>query len=328
MKIGIIFTGGTIGSCIDGKSIGTSPDAPRELLLRYRRATGDLTEFDTYEPYTILSEGLKFSHITRLVKTIRDIEGKYDGLIVTHGTDTLQYTAAALSYILGLASIPTVLVSSNYILSDSRANGLDNFLAAVEFLRQHKGASGVYVSYRNTGEDTLIYRGTRLLAHHALADEIYAVGSPLAKFQDGVIERITEYTELSDACAPFSAEDFIKSDARVQFFKAHPGMIYPSLNENTAAVLIETYHSGTLRTAGEELTLFAEAARRLGIPLFLAGITGGVPYKSADVYEKLGLISLPRISPIALYMKLCLCVSTGVDPRVVLPLPLGGDTEA
>jgi len=63
----------------------------------------------------------------------------YDGIIITHGTDTLAYTAAALSFYFNAIKIPILLVSSDYPLDDSKANGLDNFMCAVEFIRQKCG---------------------------------------------------------------------------------------------------------------------------------------------------------------------------------------------
>ena len=60
--------------------------------------------------------------------------GKYDGIIVTHGTDTLPYSAAALSYALGNNCIPVCLVSSNYPIEDERANGVDNLHGAIRLI--------------------------------------------------------------------------------------------------------------------------------------------------------------------------------------------------
>ena len=54
--------------------------------------------------------------------------------------------------LVGLSSAPVVLVSSNYPLDDVRANGLDNFCGAIDFLRQFPDAKGVYVANKNTGE--------------------------------------------------------------------------------------------------------------------------------------------------------------------------------
>ena len=71
MEIRVIFTGGTIGSRLHGDSLGTDTDAPHELLKLYREKSGDDTVFATAAPYTILSENLKFHHITKLAACIK-----------------------------------------------------------------------------------------------------------------------------------------------------------------------------------------------------------------------------------------------------------------
>lgn len=327
MEIRVIFTGGTIGSRLHGDALGTDTDAPHELLKLYREKSGDDTVFATAAPYTILSENLKFYHITKLAACIKEEAAKCDALIVTHGTDTLPFTAVALSYILGNDHPPVVLVSSNYILSDERANGVKNFRAAVNFLRSQKHARGVYVSYRNTGEHTKIFRGARLLAHLPPTDDVHALGGALAMQKDKVFYTVSGYTEREDAQAPIPAEGLEEASERVLFLRAHPRMVYPEIEPHYAAVLIETYHSGTLCTAGSGLHRFAARAKEMGVPVFLAGITGERVYESTDLYPTLGLIPLPRMSPVAAYMKLCLAIGAGLDPKVALPLPLGGDME-
>ena len=75
------------------------------------------------------------SHLNLLISCIREqLTKDIDGIIVTHGTDTLPFTAAALGMCFAYAKVPILLVSSNYILDDPRANGLTNFTAAVDYI--------------------------------------------------------------------------------------------------------------------------------------------------------------------------------------------------
>lgn len=325
MRISVIFTGGTIGSTRHEGGIGTDAAAPRELLLRYREASGDKTVFDTAEPYTILSENLTLAHIAQLAACIKEKTKDSDGIIVTHGTDTLPYTAAALAYIRGLAAKPVVLVSSNYVLGDMRANGVDNFRAAVDFLRQCPTASGVFVSYRNTGEPGRILRASRLFAHLAPTDTVYTLNGTVATWRDGQITLNKDFVECEDSLPPLAAADPERFAERVLFLRAHPGMVYPPLTKEIAAVLLETYHSGTLATATAPLAAFTASAKAMGIPVFAAGITGETVYESANLYANLGITPLPPMSPLAAYLKLVLTLSCGLDPKATLPLPLGGD---
>ena len=140
MKVLVIFTGGTIGSQLSNGWISPDGHTKRELIRRYEEEYGNSVQFVTKAPYSILSENLSSKKINILVKTVLEsLDGGYDGIIVTHGTDTLQYSAAALSLALGNECIPVLLVSGNYPLDDSRSNGHINFAAAVEFIKQKKG---------------------------------------------------------------------------------------------------------------------------------------------------------------------------------------------
>ena len=89
------------------------------------------------EPYRILSENMNAGYVNRLADCVRKVMARNDseGIIITHGTDTLQYTAALLSYVFGTDCVPVLLVSSDFPLEDERANGMANFMRAVEFIK-------------------------------------------------------------------------------------------------------------------------------------------------------------------------------------------------
>ena len=136
--IKIIFTGGTIGSTLSDGVIRPETGKPRALLEAYQVKYGtDLTQIaDFAEPYTILSENLDGDILRKLIREVAcALQDGYKGIIITHGTDTLQYTGAALGYTFGLCSVPIILVSSNYPIENPRANGVDNLHGAVCWLK-------------------------------------------------------------------------------------------------------------------------------------------------------------------------------------------------
>ena len=146
MKILVVFTGGTIGCGGEG---GGKYMLTQMYLDRY----GDV-DFDTAEPYTVLSENLEGSHMNMLADCLQSYDlNSYDGIVVTHGTDTLQYTSAFLAYIFDGLNVPIVLVSANYPLDDSRSNGFENFVGAIDFIKSGSG-NGVFVSYKNADSQT------------------------------------------------------------------------------------------------------------------------------------------------------------------------------
>ena len=173
----VVFTGGTIGSTVSEGTIDTSSAAPFTLLQLFQQhdKNHQHIHFCTIEPLRILSENLVPCAWTTLINAIEAQQPEqYDGIIITHGTDTLAYTAAALSFYFNAIKIPMLLVSSDYPLDDARANGLENFMCAVEFIRQHI-ETGVFVPYRNQQQTTQVHRGTRLACSLQLSGDFFSV---------------------------------------------------------------------------------------------------------------------------------------------------------
>ena len=143
MKILTVFTGGTI-SCFDKGGVLSPDSGSGSLLLERARQAGVKAEFITTQPYLVLSENLTAAHLTALRRCLdAHLSEPLSGVIVTHGTDTLAYTAAYLDFVFGAQPVPIALVSANYPLHNSRSNGLENFLAAVKLIEA--GESGVFV---------------------------------------------------------------------------------------------------------------------------------------------------------------------------------------
>ena len=167
MKILVLFTGGTIGSTVDGATVHTDPAAASRLLSLYRARFGEDVLFEVRRPCNLLSENATPGLWSLLERSVREEElAVYDGVIITHGSDTLPYTCAALAFLLRDVPIPLVLVASNYSLGDSRSNGLANFRSAVELIasrqvrgvftvfQDEKGANRVYLAARIQEADT------------------------------------------------------------------------------------------------------------------------------------------------------------------------------
>jgi L-asparaginase len=302
MRIAVIFTGGTIGSTLkeDGY-ITTTPAQNNELI---KNIHADIT---TFEPYTTLSEQLDGDYITKLVECVNDrlLEECYDGIIVTHGTDTLQYSAAALALAFGDCNIPVVLVSSNFILSDPRSNGADNLKYGFEFIKE--GIGGVFVSYKNTGEDPEIHLAKYILPHRAYNDTIRSMHGPFGRFEDeSFIRLIRDYEK--DSYGIFKLNRL----SSVLWIKAHAGMRYPEAF-GAKAVLIESYHSGTLPTHNRD---FVEFCKNCKAPLYLTGAGSEEPYESTRLLGELGIRVLPETSPIYAYMKLWVVSDNGLNYNI------------
>ncbi len=359
MNILVIFTGGTISSSERGGYIGPDEQNNYRLINEYKKRSPEKCadiNFSTSSPYYILSENLTGKHINLLADCIDKAlsSDACDGIIIAHGTDTLQYTAAGLSYIYSDINIPIVLVSSNYILDDRRANGYDNFSAAVNFIMTcsktaektinasaQKNAgnnlaienntanyNGVYVAYKNENEPAVIHYGARLLSHASYSDKIYSVDNLTATDSINSTTAANSINDLtpciSDNKQPYNKNktevEFIFGDkprfsehSPVAFIRPYAGERYSFAPEHVSAILLDTYHSGTLCTDSTELKDMLLDARSRNIPVFLTGAEKRTGYESTKIYDALNIKVLPKASPIAMYMKLWLLASTGCD---------------
>lgn len=298
MKITVIFTGGTI-AC-SNKNGALSPDGANSFTLieMYRAVDGSVV-FETLSPYFILSENLGCEHWEKLSDCVKNVRGS-DGVIVTHGTDTLPYTAAYLGLKLGLCDIPVVLVSAAYPLSDSRSNGLDNFRGAVDFIRSGVG-KGVFVSYKNSGENVRLHRAASVLPHQPYSDSVLSLrDNYFAEIVGGEVVLNPGFEEES-----FGDFSECKPNGKVLWLRAHPGIVYPPV-DGAKAVLLEGYHSGTLPTAREDFRSFCESASTAGVLLYLTGSEEGFDYESKQAFDELGINVLPPMSPVTAYVMLLL----------------------
>lgn len=358
MNILVIFTGGTICSSINNGYINTNETGGDRLINEYKKLHAQDTEninFMTAQPYYILSENLNGGHINKLADCIHNAihASSPDGIIITHGTDTQQYMSSALSYMYPNLQIPVVLVSSNYILDDERANGIENLSAAVDFIKgcsnnQQMTHHGVYTAYKNENEAAVIHYGTRLLPHMPYSDKLYSLDN-LVCDRDSSLLYDKQYNSPTDAYKTEPAEHTLdkqynssfdahnttitesKSVSQIDIYKylngrprftetspvlyirPIPGQQYSNAPDYVQAILLDSFHSGTLCTDDEGFQSMLSDATKRKIPIFLTGAENRTGYESTRIYKDLSISVLPKASPISMYMKLWLLLSVNCE---------------
>ena len=131
-KVLMIGTGGTIASEMteDGLTPGLSP----EKLLQFVPTISELCEADCVSVFSVDSTNITPEHWMRIAEAVRGGYDRYDGFVISHGTDTMAYTAAALSYLIQFSPKPIVLTGAQkpiyYDSTDSRTNLIDAFVCA------------------------------------------------------------------------------------------------------------------------------------------------------------------------------------------------------
>jgi L-asparaginase len=316
MKIGVILTGGTIGSHLaaDGYLSLTENAAYTILQGAAERGFLDGVTVVSSEPLHVLSEQMTGDILARLVEHVRQRmqTEDCDGWILLHGSDTLAYTAAVLGYVLGTQQKPLVLVSSNAPLTDPTANGWTNFDYAVRFLRTQQ-ATGVFVSHCNTDGVPTIHEGTRLLQQlpgsgnlESFCNAVYGIYDTDGKF----VQQTT--VAVRQPMLPPKKPFHLLQPAPLCCLCAAVGNGTVPIPEKAAAILYQCYHSGTVCTDSFFLTLVASAAEK-GIPFYLTGCrSDAADYETKKALQHLPVQVLYDVAPIAAYCQLWIAVSNGL----------------
>ncbi len=300
MKIITLFTGGTICSSDDGSGI-LSPDESKKarIIELYKKSHPAVdVDFVCKSPFFILSENIGAEHFNALNRAVGDsldeaaLDGEVAGIIVLHGTDTLQYSVASVGLCHRESQVPVVFVATNYIIEDPRSNALDNMSKAVDFISKagDKGIRGCYAAF-----DGRCIPSLSMLPHLPYDNRAFELSGTdrqtAARIEETGIKLPNRDTRLISPCP-------------VLFIKPLPGQLLPVIPAHVSAVLLDTYHSGTVNTADGQLEELCDRAKRAGVKVYVLSRLKETHYESEGLLEKLDICCLPGLSPVAAYMLL------------------------
>lgn len=224
MNISIISTGGTVSSLIDYKTGAVHPAFTAEDLVR---ANPELLEYANYNVkalYNILSENMRPEYWVEAAETIaNDISDGSEGVVVAHGTDTMHYTSAALSFMLQ-TPVPVIVTgaqrSSDRPSSDAHMNLINSVVAAKSNLAE------VSVCMHGSLNDTYTYlhRGTKVRKMHtSRRDTFRSINfEPIAKIENNAME-INPYYKYAERNER-ELEVNTSIEEKVGFVKSFPGI--------------------------------------------------------------------------------------------------------
>lgn len=127
-KILMIGTGGTISSHDNGQ--GLLPSMQVEELMKYCPKIKELCDVDCIQPIFLDSTNIRPGHWITIADTVQKNYDNYDGFVITHGTDTMAYTAAGLSYLMQNCRKPIVLTVSQTPISEPGSDAIRNLTDA------------------------------------------------------------------------------------------------------------------------------------------------------------------------------------------------------
>ncbi len=235
-KILMIGTGGTIASTKAANG-GLHPQMTSEEILMYIPDISRICKVDTVQVCNIDSTNISPDIWLLLVQTIQANYDSYDGFVICHGTDTMAYTAAALSYLIQNSPKPIVLTGAqrpiNMDITDSKTNLFDSFLYA-----SSEEASGVQIVFNGK-----VILGTRARKTHSKSFQAFSsINYPyLAVIQDS---HLIQYIREPKQKAPTFYQNL---NPKVGLFKLTPGSdsdILDYMFTKYDAVIIESYGVG------------------------------------------------------------------------------------
>jgi len=240
-KVTIISTGGTIASRVDYRTGAVRPALSASDLYSVVPELSDIATIDAEILFSIFSEDMTTKHWTELAKAVaKRIEKGQDGVIVAHGTDTMGYTAAALSFALQDLPVPLILVGSQRSADRPSSDAATNLTGAVTAAAKAPFAE-VTLAMHETPSDRAItlHRGTKVRkCHTSRRDTFKSINAqPLAKVENGNVIMLTQDFRKRDVARKLVLKpNFVEKVALLKF--------YPSFDPETINHLVNRGYRG------------------------------------------------------------------------------------
>lgn len=296
-KVLIVYTGGTIGMMQDSGSSALIPVDFRHI----HEKVPELKNFD-FEIDTIsFSPPIDSSDMTpeiwiRMVSIVEENYDQYSGFVILHGTDTMAYTASALSFMFHNLDKPVILTGSQLPLGTMRTDGKENLITAIEIAAAQQNGQALVPEVAIFFQDKL-YRGNRTTKYNAENFRAFRSDNYPALAESGLHIRYNyPYIRYSTKKEVFYTSK--RMEAGVAVLKIFPGIRKEVLEAvlytpGLKALVLETYGSGNAPTAAWFIETLESAIRRgiivLNVTQCLAGSVEMWRYHTGNLLSEIGV---------------------------------------
>lgn len=333
-KIVLIGTGGTIASYVDYRTGAVHPALSTSDMVNAVPEIRELANIDARVLFSIFSENMDPAHWQELAKAVaEEINNGADAVIIPHGTDTMGYTAAALSFMLGDVPKPVILVGAQRSSDRPSSDASSNLMACVRFATKADRA-GVYVVMHDTpGDDSFaVHIGTRVRKMHtSRRDAFHSINAlPAAHLdaQGNMTVRI-DGPRIRDGKAVVS-EKLEKSCVLLQYYPGMDPALFEPIFMKSKGIVIAG--SGLGHVCESMIPLIKKATDNGSVVVLtsqcLNGRTNLNVYNTGRDMLKAGAVTVLDMLPETAYVKLMWALansSSAEEAKQIMMTPLAGE---
>lgn len=336
-NIVLIGTGGTIASYVDYRTGAVHPALSTFDMVNAVPEIRDVANISARVLFSIFSENMNIEHWQKLAHAVaEELNNGADAVIIPHGTDTMGYTAAALSFMLGDLSKPVVLVGAQRSSDRPSSDASSNLVAAARFCVKGDRA-GVFVIMHDTpGDDSFaVHTGSRVRKMHtSRRDAFRSINtSPVAHIDgNGRIDVVGDGKKISDGKA-IAHTDMERSTILLQFYPGMDPELFRDAFMKSKGIVISG--SGLGHVNENMIPLIGEACGNGSVVVMtsqcLNGQTNLNVYNTGRDMLAAGAITVSDMLPETAYVKLMWALANTKDAeeaKKIMVTPLAGEMSS
>ena len=225
--VSILSTGGTISSKVDYRTGGVYADYTAKDFVEMMPELKDIANINAKKVLSLMSEDMLPSDWTNIAKVIeKEIKSGVDGIVITQGTDTLHFTAAALSFMVD-CNIPIVITGSQRSIDRGSSDAFMNLLCSVK-AAAHSDIAEVMTCLHGSSNDDycLLIRGTKVRKMHTSRRDAFRPINDvaLAKVRPDKIEITNKNYKKADREKKLNISINTKFEENIALFYVYPGL--------------------------------------------------------------------------------------------------------
>ncbi|MDX1490237.1 MAG: asparaginase domain-containing protein [Pseudohongiellaceae bacterium] len=326
-KIIVITTGGTIGSILNADSVSVDSSESR-IAMEIEAAKSQLgLKVEVRSAINKNSESLTPKDWLDILSSIEHAcSSGADGIVVTHGTDTMAYTVAAAYALRHIWSNKVCFTGAFYSPELPSSDTSLSLLSALEFVASSQSDNGVYLAFRQnaSNKEAIILNGfnvkpmsfdeTSFSSTYQDYITTYSVESGLSKEFKPVS---TGYPQINTTTLP-RKQEVMDAQSKVSCISLYPGIdlgVLEAVTANREVVVVQLYHSGTGPCGTDYCELIEHLKKHAESTSFLMGAFPSqhisTPYSSSKAIVDAGGIIYRDVQPHFLYVFTLLCLALG-----------------